>query len=53
MAREIFGRLRGGVGGELLAANVPASERARLDQSDLPKDASRQQALAQISGVQV
>ena len=31
-----------------IPANVPASERARLDQSDLPKDASRQQALARI-----
>jgi len=29
-------------------ANVPASERAQLDQSDLPKDASRQEALARI-----
>jgi subtilisin family serine protease len=31
-----------------IPANVPASERAQLDQSDLPKDASREQALARI-----
>ncbi len=31
-----------------IPAHVPASERAQLDQSDLPKDTSRQQALARI-----
>ena len=31
-----------------IPASVPESKRARLDQSDLPKGASRQQALARI-----
>src|SRR5271165_413402 len=31
-----------------IPANVPTSDRALLDQSDLPKDASRQQALARL-----
>jgi hypothetical protein len=31
-----------------IPANVPTGDRAQLDQSDLPKNISRQQALARI-----